>query len=739
DWNEELVHGIFIERNRRYELDLRSSIARTWQGEFLLPDGSYTLANRELYLRLDLFKRLFGLDLQFDFSQLRVFMKFDESLPAYQKIKRKLAQEKLASEVVAQRDVYQLPLVRPSFGGGVLDWVISANPLEREQYYDLTLGGVLLGGDFSFAGSGNSVAGFDWNRSRYRWHYFFDKSNRLTQLELGHVFSVGPLSRSLEGIMVSNRPQTQRDYFQTIRLNGNVGEDWEVELYAGERLIDFVHTDHTGEYNFNTDIVYGSTLLTLKLYGPNGEMRTEQKYVNIPYNLIPRNAIEYTVSAGRSRDFREPGGFGQAAVYYGVRNDLTFGLTGESPIGGSDSSRVAIAGDLTYNFKSNLTANIAVTPGDRIETSLNFRRISSFSVSAAGAKFFEDPIRNQVGRQWNFSLAASGPFRIGKRFGSVRANVMHESFRTLKITSMNYGVSASLPGSHINYIGQAKITSYGNRRSTSLDSKLIVSSRFPCFVRPQVRVDYDHNLKALTRYSLYLSKRVFRTGQATLVLERNQQTRTNQISFSLNFFTSFATSSSRVTRMAGEVLVSQVQRGSIQYDHSSKALLFHRRSGVGFSSAIVRPFIDRNYNGRYDGSDEYLTGLRAKIKGAGGRPRGDDRLYFYERLRGYYEYLVQIDPYSLDNPLLKPTHESYRVTLSPNVVTNIEVPLVMAGEVSGKVTRRTKRGRSGLGGVRIEIFNITKEIVTEVTTFNDGEFYYLGLLPGKYRAYISVG
>ena len=96
NWNEEIVHGTFIERKRRYELDLRSGTARTWQGEFMLPQGSYSLANRELYLRLDLFKRLFGLDLQFDFSQLQVFMKFDESLPAYQKIKRKLAQKKNA-------------------------------------------------------------------------------------------------------------------------------------------------------------------------------------------------------------------------------------------------------------------------------------------------------------------------------------------------------------------------------------------------------------------------------------------------------------------------------------------------------------------------------------------------------------------------------------------------------------------------------------------------------------------
>jgi len=35
------------------------------------------------------------------------------------------------------------------------------------------------------------------------------------------------------------------------------------------------------------------------------------------------------------------------------------------------------------------------------------------------------------------------------------------------------------------------------------------------------------------------------------------------------------------------------------------------------------------------------------------------------------------------------------------------------------------------------VFNISKDVLTEITTFNDGEYYYLGLLPGTYRAYLD--
>ena len=40
-------------------------------------------------------------------------------------------------------------------------------------------------------------------------------------------------------------------------------------------------------------------------------------------------------------------------------------------------------------------------------------------------------------------------------------------------------------------------------------------------------------------------------------------------------------------------------------------------------------------------------------------------------------------------------------------------------------------------GIKIRIINITTDELTEITTFNDGDYYYLGLTPGSYRAYID--
>ena len=58
-------------------------------------------------------------------------------------------------------------------------------------------------------------------------------------------------------------------------------------------------------------------------------------------------------------------------------------------------------------------------------------------------------------------------------------------------------------------------------------------------------------------------------------------------------------------------------------------------------------------------------------------------------------------------------------------------------EISGSVKRKVGEGTAGIGGIRIMVFNISKDVLTEITSFNDGEYYFLGLLPGTYRAYLD--
>jgi len=145
--------------------------------------------------------------------------------------------------------------------------------------------------------------------------------------------------------MITNKPQTNRTYFRTIRVEGQPGPDWEVELFLDRNLIDYTHTDQSGSYEFLVDINYGASLITIKMYGPNGEIKTEEQYVRVPYNIIPKNTVEYTVTVGEGQSLSLNRKYAQAIAYYGLTNKLTVGLSGDAPLDKFDDEPFSFAGD----------------------------------------------------------------------------------------------------------------------------------------------------------------------------------------------------------------------------------------------------------------------------------------------------------------------------------------------------------------------------------------------------------
>jgi len=732
------LSGFFISKDNVYQIDPPAFKAIVNKREFpLLPSDCFVEGN-EMFIRLELFQTLFELNMQFNFSLLRVVLPLNENLPSYQRFKRQRAREKLRKAETSLHNVQAVPKKRDYFAGGVADWLISASPVGGGgHFFDLSLGSMLLGGDFSLSGSGNSVNGFDADQMTYKWHYAFDRNRYVTQAEFGSVYTVGPLSRGLKGGLVTNRPLVQRTHFQTIHLTGKLEPGWEAELYIDNKLIDYAVSDQTGEYDFTVDLVYGSSVTTLKLYGPNGEVRSEEQEVRIPYTLVPRGATEYSVGAG---SIVTP--FGKrphvlSSAYYGVTSRLTLGASADLPLSPRGQERFLYAAEAIYQLPINLTVNGAFSPDNLAQVSLNYSLPSFVTTGASFTRYYDNPYNATQQQIRNATFFVSAPFKIRRQYLGARFYVSLDKYAAFKSTSMNAGLNGSFSLFHFNYLGKYKITSYPERSMRSMASQVLLSADLLRWLKPQFRIDYDHEVNTVARYGVYLNKRVFRTGQVTLSYERNPIAKSNAIMLTVNFFNRAAYFSSRVLYTEGGVSMNQMQRGSIRYDRVGGAIRFDRRGAVGQGTAVVRPFLDTDDDGMVDDGESYLPGVRAKISGASGRIMGRDRLYYYDGLRPYDDFTVQIDPTSLDDPTLKPAYENFKVSLNPNVVTTVNVPIVVASDIGGKVERETASGKVGIGGIVVKILNISKDIVTEITTFNSGEFYFLGLVPGSYRAYVD--
>jgi hypothetical protein len=740
DLPNERISGSLAELSDKFLIDLTRFHVKAPGVERDLLHTDYYYDGRDLYLKVDLYGELFGLYMKFDFSMLRVLLPLDESFPAYQKLKRHKERKQLVEKKAALRDVLMLSRSRDYFAGGALDWRLSTTPFGGgAQYFDFDIGSVVLGGDLAVTAGGSSRTGFDQSRLNYLWHYFFENNKYLTQGELGRIQMAGPVSRSTTGVRVTNQPQVRRKYFQTVRVTGQPGPGWEAELYVDNRLMDFQETDASGNYNFNVDVYYGASNIQVKLYGPNGEIKTEEEHYRIPFNLIPKNEVEYSLSGGQGRGESEGRTFTQASISYGLMSRLTTSMEADVPLTPLHDEQPIYSFETTIQPAANLTFAGMVSPSNKSTFDGNYAWPSVISVGAHVSTYSENVFTNTIGQKYRWQLSLSSPLRLAGRYLGLRYNITRDEYSSFSMTSMTYGFNTDVSIFHFNYVGQwqRKQSAGGDLLSSALSSKIMGSIELHRRFRPQLRFDYDHVEGEITRYGVSLAKRLWRSSQMSLSYENNPVAKTTTFLVTFHFFTSFFDCSSRTQMSEGRVSMSQLQQGSIRFDQNKTRFMFDRRRAVGYGSAVVRPFLDANFNGQKDPNEEIIPGLKAKISGATGQPHGEDRTYYYDRLRPYDEYLVQIDPYSLDDPTLKPSNENYRVTLNPSVVTEIEVPIVAASEISGTVRRVVGQGKAGVGAMKVLVFNISKDVLTEVTTFNDGGYYYLGLLPGSYRAYLD--
>ena len=730
--------GEFNSPENKFDINLVDAKAKCFGRELTLNKREFILTPADLFLRLDIFDSLFRLKMNFEFSNLSVYLPLDKDFPAYQKMVRRLAHKELTEQAVLKRDYASLPYKKASFRGGVADWTLTANPVGGGEHFgSLNLGGMVLGGDLSLQGSAASKTGVQTDQFRYRWHYYFENNKYVTQLEAGNLYTSGMLGRNMRGLMLTNKPQVERRYFQSLNVAGHQGEGWEIELYINNRLTDFAYTDQNGDYNFLVDILYGSSRIMLKMYGPSGEVLTEEKFVSVPYNFIPKGTIEYSVAGGLSDQQVGNGRYAQGFLFYGIFNNLTAGINTDIPINAEGGIKTAWAGELNYHPVGNLILNGTYSPDYSARVSFNYSQPSIIGLNGSYTRYYENPIRNRLNQISGMQLSISSPLKFGRHRLGLRYHITRDKYPDYNRLNMNYGFNTSLFNFNFNYIGTYKMIDFLTRRDREITSQVIFSTVLIRWVRPQMRLNYDHTLKQLSGLGIYLNKRVFKNGQITLSLERNMQARSNLIMMTLNMFTGYADLSTKLYASKGLTAISQMQRGSIRFDQQAGRFRFDRKTGIGYGSAVVWPFLDDNYNGLRDNGEQILTDLRAKVGGAYGTKSKKEGVYYYDGLRPYDQYTVTIDPYSLDNPQWQPAHEGFVVSVMPNTVTEINIPIITAGEISGTVDRHIPDGKVGVGGINIMIVNEATGKETKLTSFNNGEFYYMGLVPGVYRAVIE--
>lgn len=177
----------------------------------------------------------------------------------------------------------------------------------------------------------------------------------------------------------------------------------------------------------------------------------------------------------------------------------------------------------------------------------------------------------------------------------------------------------------------------------------------------------------------------------------------------------------------------QYMQGSVQWDRVGNRLAFGSLPGLQRGGVAGFVFLDENANGVRDPGEPPIEGVSV-YAGLDGARTDSTGFYGIWDLVPFELERLRVDSLSIANPLWVPMYPDVELPITPASYRQIDIPIVIAGEVSGKVIVRRADGREfGFGPLAMALVDVETGQRVEFESFSDGEFYLFGVHPGEYR------
>ncbi len=744
------LRGFYIKPSDKYEIDFGTGIADVGGRVIKFDTSKVIVGQLDFYVLPSLFDRLFDLEFNVDFNSLSMALSTTQELPVVKDYQRENSRNYLV--VSPQAGLIQAPLKFPQqrslLNGGILDYSLSGyNVGGQSAYsYQLTAGAEVLGGEteWGLLGSMNKTSSIIYS-SNFSWKYAFDSTSYITYAELGNISSNGLTEYGFRGAQISNQPLTVRTLFSEYVVTAQTKPNWEVELYLNGQLVEYKRADAQGRAEFSIPLVYGTSFLQIKYYGPDGQFNETDRRLQIPYTFMPVGQLNYTVSAGKLDNTDE--NLVSANAMYGATDWLT-DKVGMDYLDSPLFSRPLLYNSLYLRLSPEYMLSIDAAPSAYYTSTFNALYASQAAFDLSYSRYDRNSLYNPSEKSQGVSGDAYAPFSLGDGSFNIRVAGTADQYVSGQSSYTYSGyLSASLSqlNASIGYLRSIMKYSTGETsRSLTYTGSLLYSLAFQ-----QGGFDFlNGTLISLTgRYgvlrnslddiSLQLSKSVQQYIRVTISAERdyvNHATNLNlQVIADLPF--TRATASAQDENGAGWYTGSL--SGSIGFDSNYGSFLFNDLGWVGHSAASMRMFVDSNGNGKYDKGEEVIQDGQVGLRQATSTVAASNGIIRDWNLLPYTQYSADVDVGSIRNPLWIPRERSFSFITDPNSYKRIDIPFFVGGIVDGTVLRLEKGHLIATPGLNLEIKSDSVGIRKTVNVFNDGSFYYMGLPPGDYEAYVD--
>ncbi len=750
------ARGYVTSDERPFHINFEGGTADVDGKQHHFDENEFIAEKRDVYVATALLEAWFGLAFILDAGEMALSLRAETELPITSMSRRSAQRPDLHDPYAAMRHApLMYDRLRRNLGGGTLDYGFAWGQDAGRTFLnvDAAVGAEVLGGDLRWRAAAGRAQTPYFNLSELRWRYV-RADERLSQIRVGTSHSTGLEPIAYHGIHLTNSPAEPKTYFSDYRVAGAAPPDWDVELYLDDRFVGVEKADPAGRYRFTVPIVYGTSMLRVKSYGPAGEERQDVQRIQIPFSLLAPGEMRYNVHAGRGRNNRR--WMSQADVGYGIDEwlsvtagvDLTARFEPIPVDGGGHQRRVVQAplpyARLTSRLGTRYLAGFDASPGGYNRVSFSGFFPSHASVELQGIHFARASSLFIDGRRQMIRASGFTPFRVGRHSASLRL----QAARTAYDVGSEYSIGSSVYGGfdrfRVHLVTRGAWSDGYRRVRIAPTVSYTVSShdhdvlRYLSGMMVTARADYEVNPSRLERFHVEVAHNIRPRARLSVTLHGGLHGAPASLGFRLSTDLPAArTTTSAGMRDYGSTMTQSI-RGSVVFDEPNREFHFDRRPAVGRSSAAVRLFLDEDGNGRFDVDEPVIDDdvIRLKRGSAGFKRRSGD-LTLLSGLLPYARYTASVDESLLSNPMLVPTRSAFSFIADPNSVKPIDIPLSAAGVVEGRVMEMRGESVYPVPGAAVRLVRREDGAEHVLRTFSDGTFYQMGLPPGTYDIFLD--
>jgi hypothetical protein len=553
------------------------------------------------------------------------------------------------------------------------------------------------------------------------------------------------------GAVITNRPLATRVAFDRTRFEGDLPTGWEAEIYRNGELLGFAKPDGSQRYVFdNVQLLYGENRIEIRLYGPQGQMRSREEIVNVGQDNVPAGKTWYWAGFNQpGRDILQlekppdttipqPKAQGAVSIEHGIDDRTSVGVLARAMLVG-DEHLTFIEGNVRRSIGGALIEVGAAreSNGGMAAHAQMVGKIGTVNVSAEALLANDFHLQGEAPQSVrDMRVALDAPLRIGRSIFPAHAEMRITDHRDgTKSMTAAARLSANFDrfnlATDLNYTRQYVPSGLGSPAEFSVG--LIGTGHIGDF-RLRAGTTFDVSPSARFRtaeLSAYWSKDEDVDWEGDLAYDALTHRARARISH-IRRLNSFALALTGEAATDGSVAVGINLNFSLDPSHG---LSLSRRPLAQAGSVHAVVFRDLNDNGVRDPAEPLEKGVLVTTGTmVADHPTNASGAITVGGLTAYQPITVGLDQASLSDPMLVPKTALQVVVPRPGIPAEVQIPLVGGGDIEGAVVKSAELGFEGLD---LELVDASGKVAATARTDFDGFFLFDRVAYGTYTVRIA--